>query len=820
MPLANFNTLDIPGDTTVTLDGSFTVGSLIFGDTAQALYPGPANNWILSPGSPNSSTLTLDVSSGTPTINVVNPTAQPINSAGLPVAETYYKTFVDQTATINSILAGNKGLTKTGYGTLALTAANTYTGTTSVANGTLTLNFSAAMPSNILASGSSLGLGGGLIAAGNGVLNLNGVSGATNSQSVAGTTLDFGNNAIVVNQNDAASVSLSLGNFSRVNHGVVNFTLPTTGSISATNASIPNSNGILGGWATIGVGANANFAANDGTGKIVPFTGYTVLSGDTPAIVSNPASNVKMDATSTGNPSVGAGVTDINSLIETEVYAGTANLRTVTIATGGTLRMGAQGGIFRTDNIGNQSQLLLTIGSGSGTFLTAGGANNTAGELIFNANNNPINADQNGIVVNATITDNGTGVVSLVQSGVSTTQLNFVNSYSGGTYINSGRVRGQTVGAFGTGPIYTAPGTQAYFNQAGTWTNDLYLSGMGYWETGGFTSGNTRLATNGVILAGTVTLMGDSMIDTRGATNTGATIAGKITGGFSPYFTGSQLSGANPGTIILTNSANDYAGDTIVLAGRLMVGGTGEVIPDGPGKGNLVMVGEGYLTAGTGTNTYLNLNGLTETINGIVSNQGFQGNPSDPTRIFVENSASNSTGTLIIGNNNATSNFAGTIRDANTATEGAAYPVPTNAFVAIGKIGSGTLTLSGNNTYSGSTTISNGTLALSTAGNNNIPNSNITVALGAQLNLTGVSGVGGFIVGPTQTLTNNGTVVGGVTVSNAGSTVNGTGSYPNGIVLQSGTVSGGNSTTARHTFYHHAHGQWRNLALQIQWCSC
>ena len=127
--------------------------------------------------------------------------------------------------------------------------------------------------------------------------------------------------------------------------------------------------------------------------------------------------------------------------------------------------MGPQGGIFRTDNIGNQAQLLLTIGQTTATsFLTAGGAPNTPGELIFNANNAPINADQNGIVVASTITDNGTGAVTVVQSGVSTTQANVANSYSGGTYINSGRFRAQVAAAFGTGPVYTAPGAQAYFN--------------------------------------------------------------------------------------------------------------------------------------------------------------------------------------------------------------------------------------------------------------------------------------------------------------------------------------------------------------------
>ena len=195
---------------------------------------------------------------------------------------------------------------------------------------------------------------------------------------------------------------------------------------------------------------------------------------------------------------------------------------------------------------------MLTIGNSNTSFLTAGGVPNTAGELTFNANNAPINADQNGIVVASAITNNGTGVVTVTQSGVSTTQINQANSYSGGTYVNSGRFRASTAGGMGTGPVYTAPGAQAYFNAGGNsdYYNNLYLSGMGYSETGGFTSGNVRVAGAAAVLAGTITLTGDSMISTRGNTGTpGAYITGQITGGFSPYFSGGQMSGGTPGTM-------------------------------------------------------------------------------------------------------------------------------------------------------------------------------------------------------------------------------------------------------------------------------
>src|SRR5690349_17429421 len=105
---ADFSTLNITGNPTVTLDTARTVGNLIFGDAVT-----PSNDWTLA-----SNTLTLDLSSGAPTINVVN-----------------------RTATISSVVATNDGFTKTGAGTLIFTGNNTaITGTVTIGGGQLTLS--------------------------------------------------------------------------------------------------------------------------------------------------------------------------------------------------------------------------------------------------------------------------------------------------------------------------------------------------------------------------------------------------------------------------------------------------------------------------------------------------------------------------------------------------------------------------------------------------------------------------------------------------------------------------------------------------------
>ena len=106
--VADFSTLELTADATVTLDGALTIGGLKFGDTT------PSHNWWLATGT--GGPLTLQVTSGSPLIHVAN-----------------------QAATIGTALAGTVGLAKSGAGQLALTSANTYTGPTIVSRGLLTI---------------------------------------------------------------------------------------------------------------------------------------------------------------------------------------------------------------------------------------------------------------------------------------------------------------------------------------------------------------------------------------------------------------------------------------------------------------------------------------------------------------------------------------------------------------------------------------------------------------------------------------------------------------------------------------------------------
>jgi autotransporter-associated beta strand protein len=101
------------------------------------------------------------------------------------------------------------------------------------------------------------------------------------------------------------------------------------------------------------------------------------------------------------------------------------------------------------------------------------------------------------------------------------------------------------------------------------------------------------------------------------------------------------------------------------------------------------------------------------------------------------------------------------------------------------KNGAGTLTLSGANTYTGPTTINAGTLALS--GGGSIAGSpNISIGGGATL-----SAVNGLMLGATQTLAGDGTVLGNLTVNGALAPGAGIGvlACDNNVTLQPGSVT-------------------------------
>jgi autotransporter-associated beta strand protein len=135
----------------------------------------------------------------------------------------------------------------------------------------------------------------------------------------------------------------------------------------------------------------------------------------------------------------------------------------IVIGNGNTLRLGRFGSIFKSDNANN-----ITWALGSGTTsggngvqdqgsLTAGGAPDTSGEIVFYMNNGS-SQSQGSLNVEAKVTDNGSGSVTLVKAGPGSMKLRGHNTHSGGLILLQGRL--QLAGSeIGTGnPDGLAPG--------------------------------------------------------------------------------------------------------------------------------------------------------------------------------------------------------------------------------------------------------------------------------------------------------------------------------------------------------------------------
>ncbi len=211
-------------------------------------------------------------------------------------------------------------------------------------------------------------------------------------------------------------------------------------------------------------------------------------------------------------------------------------------------------------------------------------------------------------------------------------------------------------GATGTLRIDTLGASSAAFSGGATGTNNLQITST---NAGTFTvntgainhTGNLELRNLGTTGNGTV--------------NVNAAIGANV-GNVGVFRDAGVGSGS---VVVLNNSGNAYSGNTTVNSGATLRLAIANVIPDGAGKGNVLIDGT------------LDLRN-NETINGL-SGSG----------IITRGAAGAST--LTAGGNGASSTFSGTIQ---------------NGFgtMALTKAGSGTLTLDTANTHTGTTTVGSG----------------------------------------------------------------------------------------------------------------
>jgi autotransporter-associated beta strand protein len=376
--------------------------------------------------------------------------------------------------------------------------------------------------------------------------------------------------------------------------------------------------------------------------------------------------------------------------------------------------------VFKSDQSytiapGSGGTLSLSSPIGSASIIDSNGSHSITAPIALNANTTIA-------ITNATdvlqISGGISGTGSLTETGSGTLLLSGANQYSGGTFLDGGAlaITSDSAIQFGTAGLTFSGGALQFSNYASTLsfanvpnlalgaaggtatlngaiTGTLGLKSIGPGTlilTGNNTySGGTNLAGGALAISSdreinfgiggmqfsggtlqldnytsTLSFANSPSLSLGAASGSASRLSGNVTGTSGLNFTG-------PGTLILAGT-NTYSGTTAVNGGRLELANSSAV-----GTGNL-LINAGIFDLSGFSESFASLGGA----GGILDNVSAGGNL-----------------TLTIGSGNTDSNFSGAIQD-------------TTGTLSLVKIGSGTLNLSGADTYKGSTTISAGALGI------------------------------------------------------------------------------------------------------------
>ncbi|MES2922018.1 MAG: M60 family metallopeptidase [Verrucomicrobiota bacterium] len=366
---ADFSTLNLIADAIVTLDGARTIGNLTFDDIT------PSNNWTLNSGS--GGPLTLDLPTGVPNILVTS-----------------------GTATLNVVLAGNKGLAKTGGGSLTLGGANLYSGTTTISNPGETTGI-------IVANASALGTG---------PVVVNGAQNFSHSVSV--------NTGLTVN--NALTLKRGAGGSNRAILGLA------ASSTWAGNITVDNANAA--GIAAIGGNGGSASAASIVSGNI----GFSTLG--TPSAASPTFVLRSNYGKVSGSISLSTGYLQLLDVCKWEFSNATNTWGTLDIAhdsaivtVGAANTLSPTGVVYSNSTNGGTLNLNNQAGNAAYSQTIAGLSGKVKVGLLTGAATLTLNTTANqassGVI---------SGAISLVKSGSATQTLTGSNNYAGATTVTAG----------------------------------------------------------------------------------------------------------------------------------------------------------------------------------------------------------------------------------------------------------------------------------------------------------------------------------------------------------------------------------------------
>ncbi|EAW1948676.1 autotransporter-associated beta strand repeat-containing protein [Salmonella enterica subsp. enterica serovar Falkensee] len=589
-------------------------------------------------------------------------------------------------------IGGTGSVVKSGDKTLTLSGANSYTGGTTISGGTLVANNVEALGTGNITDNATLELNTGgdfdnaisgsgqVVKSGDKTLTLSGANSYRGATTISGGTLIAANvNALGTGaiDNRASLLLDASGQFT-----VTDLTTESGGNTEIGAGSTLQATTLTQkSDSTLTINLNSNtvdpviHAASQ-----VSLAGTLDITGVGDVLDSDPASTDDLDTfTLIASDKTIAG--DFEKLTVAGMDADLADFITVD---------------GRIDDTGKQYELTTAltwyadrddaVTDAHGTF------NLTNADGSFAVNTVLENVDATLDPANAT----GWDGTSLIKQGAGTLILNAENTYTGGTTISGGTLVATNVDALGSGDV--TDDATLELNTGGTFDNAIsgsgrvVKSGDGALTLSGANSysGGT-LISDGTLIAGRVDVLGSGDV-TNNATlemNTGGTFSNTISGSGQVVKSGDDA--------LTLSGVNTYTGGTLISGGTLIAS-------------NVEALGTGDVT----NNATLELNTSGDFDNAISGSGKVEKSGDDALTLSGSNTYTG--GTLISGGTLVASNVealgTGDVTDNATLALNAGGDF-TNNIGGTGRVeksGDKTLTLSGNNTYTGGTLISSGTL--------------------------------------------------------------------------------------------------------------
>ena len=601
---------------------------------------------------------------------------------------------LDGAATASSIASiigtGSGTLTKQGGGTWTLSGANTYTGKTTISGGILKVS-----SLNKVSGGTASSNLGAPVTVANGTIDLNG---GTLSYTGAGETTDRVINLGGAGSGGTIDSGAAAGTLNFTSDltltGTGNQTLYLSNSVSSgiavfTGKIVDGSGGAITSVTKLGSGTSGWTLAGANT-----YTGKTSINGNSGPLKVSSINSVNGGTPLLASSSLGAPTTIANGTID--LFTGILTYTGTGETTDRVINLAGVAGVPYIDQSGTG---LLKFTS---NFTSTGNASKTLNLQGSTAGTGEVS----GVIVdnNASLGN----ITSLTKQGTGTWTLSGANTYSGKTSILGGtlqvaslnKVAGGTASSNLGAPVTVANGTIDFgatnnggtlvYNGTGETTDRVInLAGVSGFETIDQSGSGLLKFTSNL----TATGAGSKTLQLQGSTAGTGEIGGIIVDNSALNTTSLAKTGTD--TWVLSG-ANTYTGGTTVSQGTLTLSGanTGNGLIS-VSAGTLAISGSGTLGA---TNTpvtvsagTLDLGGTSQTV-GTVTLSGAGG---------------------IIQNGNLTGSSFTATNTTGTATVSASLQ---GSGVALTQTGSGgTLALTGNNTYTGATTVSAGTLSVSGA---------------------------------------------------------------------------------------------------------